>query len=305
VITEADSDILCVLRLAFGRQIDVTPIPVTAGHSERGLAYALYGEGVPPRVLLQRYSPREQIQAFRAFTVMRALREQHFPVPDVFYLGWSYYMRYVMLLAEHVEGRSFEGQPHAFFARVGPHFAETLAHLHRLTWEPLPDIAMLPFRYAFQEVARRAQRLETPQLLDILDWLMARAGRIVEMPYTVTHGDYNLQNVLADRTQIVTVLNWEHAVLADPRFDIGHTSAVLGAHGVALSDQFLESYLGKAGPVPDLLFWEIFGALRLLSRTAQTLSTLPASRREAFLAQWIPAWRGLLMFVTHRTGLDW
>jgi aminoglycoside phosphotransferase (APT) family kinase protein len=305
VITEVDSDILCVLRLAFGRHIDVTPIPVTAGHGERGLAYALHGEGVPRRVLLQRYSPREQPQAFRAFSVMRALHDQHFPVPDVYYLGWSYYMRYLLMLVEHVEGRGFEGQPHAFFARVGPHFAETLARLHRLNWEPLPDVAMLPFRYAFREMVGRVRRLETPQLLDILDWLMARGGRIVEMPYTVTHGDYSLQNVLADRTQIVTVQNWEHAVLADPRFDVGHTSALLGAHGIALSDQFLESYLAVAGPVPDLLFWEIFGALRLLSRTALTLSTLPPVRRDAFLAQWIPAWRGLLMFVTHRTGMDW
>ncbi len=305
MITEVDSDVLCVLRLAFGRQVDVTPLPAAVGHGERGLAYALHGEGVPPRVLLQRYSPREQVQVFRAFSVMRALRDRNFPVPDVYYLGWSYHTRYVLLLLEQVDGRGFEGQPHAFFARVGTHFAETLALLHGLTWNPLPDIAMLPFRFAFQEMIERVRQLETPQLVDILDWLVARAGRIVELPYTVTHGNYILQNVLADRTKIVAVLNWEQAVLADPRFDVGLASAVLGAHGIALSDQFLESYTAVAGPVPKILFWEIFGALRLLSRTALTLSKLPASQREAFLAQWIPAWRGLLMFVTHRTGLDW
>jgi aminoglycoside phosphotransferase (APT) family kinase protein len=304
VIAQADSDILCVLRLAFGQHVGVTPIPVAAGESERGMAFALHGPDVPPRVILRRYSPREQAHAFRAFTVMRALRDQQFPVPDVYYMGWSYYTRYVLMLVEHVEGRGIEGQPHAFFARVGTHYAQTLARLHQLTWNPLPDLAMLPFRYAFHDMVERVRRLETPQLLIILDWLLARVSRIVELPYTVIHGNYTLQNVLAEQTRIVSVLGWEQAMLADRRFDVGHASAVLGAHGIALSDHFLEEYRAAAGPVPESTFWEVFSALSLLSRTARTLSTLLPPQRDHFLKQAIPAWRGLLLFVMHRTGLD-
>jgi aminoglycoside phosphotransferase (APT) family kinase protein len=304
IARQVDPDLQCVLRLAFGQPVLMTPIPIAPSQSERGLAFALYGAGVPPRVILQRYNPREQAQAFRAFTVMRALHERQFPVPDVYYMGWSYYTRYMLMLMEYVEGFTVDGQPHAFFARVGADFARTLAQLHRLTWNPPPDLAMLPFRYAFQDMAKRVRRLETPQLLHILNWLLARVSRVIELPYTVIHGNYTLQNVLAERTRILTVLGWEQAKLADPRFDVGLTSAMLGAYGVALSDQFLEAYSGVAGPVPEIMFWEVFSALSLLSRAARTLSTLRSPQRDFLLRQAIPAWRGLLLFVTHRTGLD-
>lgn len=299
-----DPDIQCVLRLAFGQPVLLTPIPLAPDQGEHGLAFALHGTDVPPRVILQRYNPREQVRAFRAFTVMRALYERQFPVPDVYYMGWSYHTRYLLLLMEYVDGQGVDGPPHAFFAHVGMDFAEALAQLHQLTWNPPPDLAVLPFRYAFQDMAERVRRLETPQLLHILQWLLARAGRIIELPYTVIHGNYTLQNVLADRTRVRTVLGWEQAKLADPRFDIGLTSATLGAYGVALSDQFLEAYTRAAGLVPEIMFWEVFSALSLLSRTARTLSTLRSPQRDHFLEQAIPAWRGLLLFVTHRTGLD-
>jgi aminoglycoside phosphotransferase (APT) family kinase protein len=299
-----DSDIAHVLRLAFGRAVPAIPIPVAPGQSEYGMAFALRGPRVPPRVLLLRYSPQHQTRAFRAFTVMQALHDRHFPAPDIYYLGWSYYTRYVLLLVEYVEGRTVGDQPHAFFARIGPHFAETLAQLHRLAWDPFPNLAVTPLPYAFHELLKLVQRLETWQLQEILDWLLARLRQVKELPHTVIHGDYSLHNVLAEHTQVIAVQGWEHAVIADPRFDVGYTSAMLGAYGIALSDQFLEAYTAVAGPVPDCEFWEVFGALRLLARVARTLSTLRPPQRDRFLAQVGPHWQGLLEFVARRSGLN-
>lgn len=302
--SQVDPDILCMLRLAFGQAVLAKPIPAPA-HTMRGIALALEGQGVPPRVIVQRYSPREQVQAFRAFTAMRALRERLFPVPDVYYFGWSHHTRYVLLLLEFIEGRSIEGEePHTFFTRVGVDFAQTLAWLHRLSWSPPPDLAMMPLRYAFQDTAQEVRHLDVPHLRAILEWLTGRLSRITELPYSMVHGSYILQNVLAERTRIIVVQNWEQAMLADPRFDVGLTSAVLGSYGITFSEQFLEAYSAVAGPVADCTFWEVLGALRLLARTARSLKTLGQVQRNRFLEQAIPAWRGLLMFVMYRTGLD-
>jgi aminoglycoside phosphotransferase (APT) family kinase protein len=304
IASPMDSDVAHIVRLAFGRPIPATPIPLAPDQYDGGLAFALHGPDVPPRVILQRYSPREQVLAFRAFAALRALHERHFAVPDVYYLGWSYYTRYVLLLTEYIEGRGVEGQAHAFFARIGPHFAETLAQLHRLTWNPPPDLAMMPLGYAFHDVAERVRHLNIAPLNTILDWLLERVGHVNELPPTVIHGNYVLHNVLAAQTRIVAVYGWEHAKLADPRFDVGLTSATLGAYGVALSDQFMEAYTAAAGPVADSAFWDVFSALSLLARTARSLSTLRSPQRDHLLQQTLPVWRGLLLFIMHRTGLD-
>ncbi len=298
-----DSDISHVLWLAFGRHVPAQPIPVEAGTSDRGLAYALGGPGVPPRVILLRYAPQNQTQAYRVFTVMSALHDRRFPVPGAYFFGWSHYSRYVLLLLEYVEGRGVEGQLRAFFARVGEDFARRLAELHQMHWAHLPDLPVTPFFYALRELTLMVRRLETPQLQDILDWLLVHRERMYEIPHTLVHGNYMLHNVLADRTQIVAVQGWETAVIADPRFDVGYTSAQLGAYDLTLSERFVSIYSEVAGPLPELGYWEVFSALRLLARVAQTLSTLPAPQRQRFLAQVGPAWNGLLLFVESRTGL--
>jgi aminoglycoside phosphotransferase (APT) family kinase protein len=299
-----ESDIASLLQLAFGCAVPTTAIPLPAGQGERLRAFALHDPDLPGRVLLRRYPPEEQARAFRAFTVMRALGALGFPAPAVYALAWSHHTGAIHLLVEYVEGRSDEGQPHAFFARVGAHFAQTLARLHRLPWDTLPDLAVLPLRFAFDDLAAEVRALGAPDILPILGWLAARVDQIDELPHTVLHGDYMLHNVLAEGTRIVAVQNWENALLADPRFDLGYASAALGAYGIVLSDQFVDAYESAAGPVPDRVFWEVFGALRLLARIGGGLAALsPAERDDAEERAW-PVWEGLLAFVTERVGPD-
>lgn len=299
------SDIDYVLRLAFGRAVPTTPIPVRANTSDRAMAFALHDDRLPPRVILQRYSPQEHARAFRAFSVMQALRSLHFPVPDVYYFGWSHYTRYTLLLMEHIEGRRDEGQPHAFFLRVGQHFAQTLAQLHQIQWEVLPDLAVMPLKYAFDHLAGEVRELGTPELLDTLDWLTPRVESITPLPHTVLHGDYTPHNAISDgHTHIVAILGWENAVLADPRFDVGYASAVLGAYGLPLSNQFIESYEAAAGPVADRPFWEVLSALRLLTRIGTVLAGLYSPELEEWVEHIWPIWEGLLVFIEDRTGLE-
>ncbi len=301
--TRYDTEIDHVLRIAFGRTVPTWPIPLGVGRADRYRAFALDDPDLPPHVMLVRYPLEAMPRAFRAFSVMQALHEIRFPVPEVYYLGWARASREVLMLSEHVDAHGEEGQTHAFFARVGPHFAQTLAQLHQLEWEELPDLATLPFRYALDALAAHVREFGTSEMDTILDWLLPQVKNIQELPHTVLHGDYTLGNVLGDRVHIVAVLGWENALLADPRFDIGYTSAVLGAYGVALSDQFLASYEVVSGPIPDRVFWDVFSALRLLMRLTNLFDSTPLEQREVVKAQAIPVWNGLLNFVAHRAHL--
>ncbi len=301
--THYESEIDHILRMAFGRTVPTWPIPLGVGRSDRHRAFALDDPMLPQGVMLTRYPMTAMSQAARAFSVMQALRDIGFPVPDVYYLGWGRASREVLMLSEHIDAHGEEGQTHAFFARVGPAFAQTLAQLHQLEWEELPDLAILPFRYAFDSLAARVRAFGTSEMDAILDWLLPRAGDVQELPHAVLHGDYTLGNVLGDRVHIVAVLGWENALLADPRFDIGYASAVLGAYGVPLSDQFLAEYEVVSGPIPDRAFWDVFCALRLLMRLTNLFENTPPDQREAIRIQAIPVWNGLLDFVKHRAHL--
>jgi len=152
-------------------------------------------------------------------------------------------------------------------------------------------------------VARRVQRLDSADLTAILNWLLPQAKQIVTLPQVVIHGDYTLSKIIANQTEVSAVTGWEQASLADPRFDVGYTSAALGVYGVAFSDQFIDAYQAAAGPVMDRVFWEVFGALRLLAALGARLARLPQEQMDEALAEIGPAWEGLLQFVEARTGL--
>ncbi|NDJ78139.1 MAG: phosphotransferase [Chloroflexi bacterium] len=298
----SDPEIACILQLAFGRIVPTSTIPL--GAHERGAAFKLHDPDLPPQVLLLHYPPHQQARAFRAFTVMRALHRHGFPVPAVYYLGWGFATGDVLLLTDYVEGRGDEGQVHAFFARVGISFAETLAQLHDLPWDDLPDLAVLPLRYSLTELGVEIRRLGTPELLYTLDWIMAHLNAVIEEPYTVLHGEYTLANVLAVRTQIVAVQNWENAVLGDRRMDVGYASAALGTYGLAISNQFVDAYEAVAGHVEGRTFWEVYGALRLLTRLTAHLAKVSPEEMTATQDQVWPIWRGLLDFIEARAGLE-
>lgn len=294
------SEIETILQLAFGRSAPMTAIPLPVGSASHTLAFALDDPALPPRVMLRRYPPLHQSRGFAAFTAQQALRAVNFCVPDVYYLGWSYHTRFLLVLSEFAEGRGVEGQPHPFFARVGIDFAQMLARLHAIRWSEMPDLPVKPRGFLLESLAAEVESLGNPELLGILDWLERNAASAPEQPHTVTHGDYTLHSVLAEGTRIVAVLDWEHAALADPRLDVGYSSASLAVYGLPLADQFIEAYEAAAGVVADRPFWETLGALRLMTRIAQTLAQTPPTEIDDRVQQVWPVWENLLIFVENR-----
>jgi aminoglycoside phosphotransferase (APT) family kinase protein len=293
-----------LLRHVFGQELHAIPMAVTQGQSERDKAFALFGHHVPPYVLLRRYPTRDHKQAFRAFTALNALCQVHYPVPKTYYLGWHHRADELVLLVEHVIGSTEAGQPVPFFVRIAAHFALTLAYLHQINWNLLPDLPVMSLRYMVRELTAHIEHLDNWQLHQALDWVRARYPHVEEQPRTVVHGDYTLRNVIAHGPQIVRVMGWERAAIADPRLDIGMTSAVLGSYGVPFADQFLDAYQLVTGPIADHDFWAVAGALRLLVRLGARLSTLRSPDYEQSAHDLAPTWNALLSFVESRTGLD-
>ena len=108
-------------------------------------------------------------------------------------------------------------------------FIDNLATLHRLDIYSA-NLAELgkPQGYVARQVEgwtqryRTAQTDEMPQLEEAMAWLPQHLP--AESGASIIHNDYKYDNLVldpADRTNIITVLDWEMATIGDPLMDLG------------------------------------------------------------------------------------
>jgi aminoglycoside phosphotransferase (APT) family kinase protein len=168
----------------------------------------------------------------REYTVMAALGPAGFPVPrmitlctDDSVIGAQFYVM------EHVDGTVYRGP--ADFAPIGAtgtralveNLVDTLADLHAI--DPvavgLGEFGR-PVGYNERQVRRWKKQLDLSRSREVpgIDELHARlAAAVPESPDgTVVHGDYRLDNVIADGTRVKAVLDWEMSTLGDPLADV-------------------------------------------------------------------------------------
>lgn len=118
--------------------------------------------------------------------------------------------------------------------RVGAQMAGTMADLHGIPTEPIAG-----------RLAAEGWPLEALDSLAVLaevdEWAasgssssdLARWSRVLKenqpsfAPPVVCHGDLHAFNLLFDRGEVVSVLDWELARLADPAYDVGRTLLLL------------------------------------------------------------------------------
>ena len=79
------------------------------------------------------------------------------------------------------------------------------------------------------------------------------------------HGALDLNNVLIQQDYIRTIINWEHAAIGDPRWDVAYTSlAIQQKKDKNLANRFVLQYTQQFGlPVDHLELWEGLVALRM------------------------------------------
>jgi aminoglycoside phosphotransferase (APT) family kinase protein len=170
----------------------------------------------------------------REYRVISALRDTDVPVPDAVLLcedpdvlGAPFYVM------EHVHGTPYRtaGQ----LAGLGPErtralvlsLPDTLVALHAVDPESvgLGDFGR-PEGFLARQLRRWGTQLEGSRSRDLpgIDALRERlAGTVPDSPApAVVHGDFRLDNVLADADgRITAVLDWEMSTLGDPLTDLG------------------------------------------------------------------------------------
>jgi aminoglycoside phosphotransferase (APT) family kinase protein len=97
------------------------------------------------------------------------------------------------------------------------------------------------------EVREAIEAAESPRLVDGVSWLIeSRPARASEV---VCHGDLHPGNLLARGGQLVALLDWELATLAEPEFDVARTFVLLRSApgGDSRFGRWLRQRLGRLG----------------------------------------------------------
>ncbi|MCC6380885.1 MAG: phosphotransferase family protein [Dehalococcoidia bacterium] len=113
--------------------------------------------------------------------------------------------------------------------RMAEEMVDTLAEIHAVDWRAA-GLAGRDSGYVVRQVERwsnqweltKPRTRELPGLDRITAWLKERIP--AEVPATVVHGDYKLDNVMfaVDQPRLVAVFDWEMATIGDPLADLGY-----------------------------------------------------------------------------------
>ncbi|MGH7346472.1 MAG: phosphotransferase family protein, partial [Candidatus Rokuibacteriota bacterium] len=181
------------------RLLDAHHDPARALH-ERATQNALVDLGYPaPRVLLASADPTP---LGGAFLIMERLPGQ--PLPKVNIGGMA------NVVAD-------------FQARL--HDLDPVAFLRAITRAGI-EPRSVTFDAHLAQLGARAARGRLDGLAPGLEWLVRRRPRRPE-PRAVCHGDFHPFNILMADGRVTGVLDWPHAIVADPAFDVATTLVIL------------------------------------------------------------------------------
>jgi aminoglycoside phosphotransferase (APT) family kinase protein len=116
----------------------------------------------------------------------------------------------------------------------------------------------------------------SPYATWLFSWLDANIPEDTRRP-VITHGDFNVHNILRDKDEITGVLDWERSDFLAPEMDLAYLQPVLSAH--MDWDQWMAHYTKHGGQLPNyasMLFSAVFSGFRLalafgrLTRDLQT-----------------------------------
>jgi len=185
-----------------------------------------------PLILRLLHAHHDPTRALRERATQNALADFGYPAPrvllataDVTILGGAF------LIMQRLAGRPLPKVSIGAMARV---LAELQARLHDL--DPVAFLRAvtrdglepksLTFDAHLADLAERASRSGLSGLAPGLEWLARRRPPRPE-PRAVCHGDFHPYNLLAADGGVTGVLDWPHAIVADPAFDVATTLVIL------------------------------------------------------------------------------
>jgi aminoglycoside phosphotransferase (APT) family kinase protein len=249
------------------------------------LSYSLQGSFHNDNLILRLYNKGFETTGFEEFTLLQVLKEQHFPVPNVYY----YEDKDSILQKSFVIMEKIDGNPASKFLNDEPSaliivdkMAEALHELHKLNPRCLRNFDSLKEKYDFDQ----------ERLLKLVAWIkrvpmsffsfltyyqkrFIRAVRSLEklepkkFQYAILHNDYEPNHVLFINDQY-KIIDWHLAVVGGPSFDVANTYHELelleNSFKVHLGDYFVQCYEKHSGQrLANLQFNKTMSALRFAS----------------------------------------
>jgi aminoglycoside phosphotransferase (APT) family kinase protein len=125
----------------------------------------------------------------------------------------------------------------------------------------------------------------SPYITWLFSWLDANVPEDARRP-VITHGDFNVHNILQQNDEVTGVLDWECSDFLAPEMDLAYLQPVLSAH--MDWNQWIAHYIKYGGQLPDpssMLFCAVFSGFRLalaFGRLTRDLQT-GANREDRFI----------------------
>jgi aminoglycoside phosphotransferase (APT) family kinase protein len=280
------------------------PAPLGGGHWAQLYTFqlapspeALSGE------LVLRVMPASDEEGRREAAAQAAVRAAGFPAPRVHLsCGRNDGLGFPWIVMSRIAGSTLRADTAwSEKALVPVLLAETLADLHGLApdrFESALAEAGWPARTTGLEailsgLAERTAPLASGGYAAGLAWL--RSSRPAPGPRVVSHGDFHPLNLMLQEGRVSALLDWSHALIADPEYDLAYCAQILAwwplpargllkhVAGRPAAWQFVRTYRRRRPVDEDRFRWhEALHAFRLLVRVARarlgiTLPPLPAT----------------------------
>tara|TARA_B110000503_G_scaffold13843_1_gene18714 strand:+ start:337 stop:1800 length:1464 start_codon:yes stop_codon:yes gene_type:complete len=137
---------------------------------------------------------------------------------------------------------------------------------------------------AGSEAAWKASNLPSTAFTTAFEWLRYHADLYDNSPRALVHGDYGLNNLLIEGDRVTGILDWEHAHIGNPAYDLGYFHPMASA--LASWSTFLDAYANTGVNMPDdkeIDYSILLGATRVGVMLCQVMSAF-ASDQETGIA---------------------
>jgi len=170
-----------------------------------------------------------------------------------------------------------------------PQLAELLARLHALDHNGLNNEPLYQATVAGTLVRMLlwSREMGEPELKQMIARLKPVVANIQGWQHKLIHGDPHPGNVLTRDGQITAVLNWEHAAIGDPRWDVMTAAHHIRAYDPELAEQFINWYETFTGRhITDRDFWYALISVRQWALKAWLAHAIATKKVSSSLADW-------------------
>jgi aminoglycoside phosphotransferase (APT) family kinase protein len=220
------------------------PRRLTGGFDTQIFAFSLSGAPsafVHPLILRLLDPQHDPTRALRERATHNALVALGYAAPRVVLASTeARWLGAAFLIMERLAGKPLPEVALLGMARI---VAELQARLHALDSEAFlaslarEGMALESFTFDayLDQLAGRVARTPLAGLARGIDWLVERRPAVAG-PRAICHGDFHPYNILMAAGRVTGVLDWPHAIVADPAFDVASTLVILKLVPMNVSD---------------------------------------------------------------------